>query len=416
MGKRCICIALVLILVTTIGLAPLAQPAEAVAGVVVAGAVVAVMAMAGITIVTSGMTAAQIQDWVEDKLEEWAADVGSPLDHLINSAGIGVTISGLLTIGTAAAQGINQFIDWLKTDLGLSNNSTQNVISSGSLTDIFTITSAGTGYYNLSGTTVFINANGNSYFDFDMNCSSSNIEFDFVATGNNHGNQGTLLFISWSPLSYTNLSGVSWNGRDNGLSPGVVGNFTCSGHCSFTGTTKIRITEQVYSSVTVVLTNFVVNDSPVSGSTLSLGTGVITLPQVNNDDKVFLDVGALPGSTASEVTEGVFTDVAADTLDVSGTVAEEEPEYVITGPVSVSGLDDIFPFCIPFDLYHMCEALAADPVAPHFEWRFYVPRIVDYTIVIDLSGFNTVAQILRVMETLLFCVGLAFETRKLIRS
>lgn len=97
-------------------------------------------------------------------------------------------------------------------------------------------------------------------------------------------------------------------------------------------------------------------------------------------------------------------------------MAEEEPPYVITGPVAVEGLAQVFPFCIPFDLYNFFAVLAAEPVAPSFDWRFYVPGLVDETITIDFSPFETAAQILRIMELLLFCVGLAFETRKIIRS
>jgi len=410
MGKRCICIALVLILITTIGLAPLAQPAEAVAGAVVAGAVVAVMAMAGITIVTSGMTAVQIQDWVEDKLDEWAADVGSPLDHLINSAGIGVTISGLLTIGTAAAQGINQFIEWLKNDLSLNDNSTAEVISSaikidnvdfGYLPEIqfynsqrtfeqYIVLSQGIAY------TVYLDSSTAYYLFY---ASSTDFTLIRIATRLSDGYQQAYTYqasIGSNGIYYINGGSITSIPKSQNNAPS----------CPYYGT---------YDSTNTELLISLHNDVNVQDG-LSINTGVITIPQVQNDDKVFVDVGALPGSTVSEVTEGVLSDVATDTLNVSGTVAEEEPEYVITGPVSVSGLDDIFPFCIPFDLYHMLEALAADPIAPHFEWRFYVPRIVDYTIEIDLSGFNTVAQILRIMETLLFCVGLAFETRKLIRS
>lgn len=79
---------------------------------------------------------------------------------------------------------------------------------------------------------------------------------------------------------------------------------------------------------------------------------------------------------------------------------------------------DIFPFCIPFDIYRFFECLAADPVAP----KFTIPVIVEnsfgipeYSIEIDFAKFNSVAAILRKMELLGFCVGLAFVTNKLIK-
>lgn len=79
---------------------------------------------------------------------------------------------------------------------------------------------------------------------------------------------------------------------------------------------------------------------------------------------------------------------------------------------------DIFPFCIPFDIYRFFSCLAADPVAPKFtipvitENSFGIP---EYSIEIDFAMFDTVAAILRKMELLGFCVGLAFATNKLIK-
>lgn len=79
---------------------------------------------------------------------------------------------------------------------------------------------------------------------------------------------------------------------------------------------------------------------------------------------------------------------------------------------------DIFPFCIPFDIYRFFSCLAADPVAPKFtipvitENSFGIP---EYSIEIDFAMFDTVAAILRKMELLGFCVGLAIVTNKLIK-
>ena len=79
-------------------------------------------------------------------------------------------------------------------------------------------------------------------------------------------------------------------------------------------------------------------------------------------------------------------------------------------------LKDFFPFCIPFDLYDFFSCLNADPVAPVIEWQLPLPGGSTYPITLDLSVFDPVAKILRTMELLLFCVGLAFKTRDLIRG
>lgn len=82
-------------------------------------------------------------------------------------------------------------------------------------------------------------------------------------------------------------------------------------------------------------------------------------------------------------------------------------------------LTTVFPFCIPFDLIRAFKVLSVEGEAPVYE----LPLQIDYKSIhvdehwsIDMSDFSTVIQILRVMETLSFIVGLILVTRKLIRG
>ena len=82
-------------------------------------------------------------------------------------------------------------------------------------------------------------------------------------------------------------------------------------------------------------------------------------------------------------------------------------------------LTTIFPFCIPFDLIRAFKVLSVQGEAPVYD----IPLKIDYKYVhvneswsIDMSDFSSVIQILRVMETLGFIVGLILVTRKLIRG
>lgn len=79
-------------------------------------------------------------------------------------------------------------------------------------------------------------------------------------------------------------------------------------------------------------------------------------------------------------------------------------------------LKQYFPFCIPFDLYAFFTCLNADPVAPVIDWIIPMPGGGSYPFQIDLSVFDSVAQTLRRLQLLLFCVGLAFKTRDLIKG
>ena len=108
---------------------PASQKADAVVvSTILIGAVIAAMSAAGIGLAVSGLTSAELQDWVSGKLNEWTTDIGGSIqDHIDNNL-ITVTARGILSIGSAAAQGIADFITWLTTEDSITDNSTQPVI------------------------------------------------------------------------------------------------------------------------------------------------------------------------------------------------------------------------------------------------------------------------------------------------
>lgn len=77
-------------------------------------------------------------------------------------------------------------------------------------------------------------------------------------------------------------------------------------------------------------------------------------------------------------------------------------------------LKTIFPFCIPFDVVDMVKLLNAEPVAPTYTVNWNIP-IINQTLnfTVDLSPFNNVAAILRNLEVIIFCIGLAMVTRSM---
>lgn len=84
-------------------------------------------------------------------------------------------------------------------------------------------------------------------------------------------------------------------------------------------------------------------------------------------------------------------------------------------------LKKIFPFCIPFDFYDFILCLEAEPEAPHFNFKMptgYQDGEVIWTdYEIDLSMFDSVAEVVRKMELFAFIIGLMFTTRQIfIRS
>lgn len=78
-----------------------------------------------------------------------------------------------------------------------------------------------------------------------------------------------------------------------------------------------------------------------------------------------------------------------------------------------------FPFCIPWDIYSFINIFRSEAVAPHFEIPYpYMNEngLQTYNLVIDLSEYNYVSNIFRVMFFILFIVGLMILTRKLIKG
>lgn len=118
-------------------------------------------------------------------------------------------------------------------------------------------------------------------------------------------------------------------------------------------------------------------------------------------------------STDSNPDPGTNPDVDPNPGTNSGTSSWTPPSDM--GKFTLD-LKQYFPFCIPFDLYAFFTCLNAEPVAPVIEWIIPLPGGKTYPFEIDLSAFDSVAQILRRMQLLLFCVGLAFKTRDLIKG
>lgn len=94
------------------------------------------------------------------------------------------------------------------------------------------------------------------------------------------------------------------------------------------------------------------------------------------------------------------------------------PKPSTDGDYTVKGLENVFPFCIPFDLAAFVGVLSADPVAPKFtiNCSFLGEKYKDKTITVDLAPWDKAAEIARDMEILVFIVGLILLTRNIIRG
>lgn len=156
------------------------------------------------------------------------------------------------------------------------------------------------------------------------------------------------------------------------------------------------------------------------------GQSVLYKPFPNAPDKGLEDIVAdVPEAIASSNFKPATTTVIdtptpepPPTPEVPPTVNPnpdvEAPEDVTPYTVKIG---EVFPFCIPFDLYHMVTMFDADPEAPHAKWEFSLPWSPQekYKVEWDLKEFDTLAELCRKLELVLFCVGLAVVTSKLIK-
>lgn len=79
-------------------------------------------------------------------------------------------------------------------------------------------------------------------------------------------------------------------------------------------------------------------------------------------------------------------------------------------------LRELFPFCIPFDIYRLLSSFDAEPEAPHVQ----LPIVIDsinfrYNLDLDFSSWNPVAQAMRTAELIVYAIGLAWATGKVIK-
>lgn len=136
--------------------------------------------------------------------------------------------------------------------------------------------------------------------------------------------------------------------------------------------------------------------------------------------------------TDQKLVDGVLDLSASNTLTgelTGGYVDEKEAEKELDGTVvpsvgnfegniiKVDGIEDFFPFCIPFDLYAIISKLNVPAVAPRFTYTFDFNGVFESVdIDIDFSIFEQVARVARIAMIIAFSVFLIIKTRDLIKG
>ena len=127
--------------------------------------------------------------------------------------------------------------------------------------------------------------------------------------------------------------------------------------------------------------------------------------------QALLDILAAVKSLAISIAQPIVQAIA-DIIAAVKALAPDPPSF---GDFQIPGLKDFFPFCIPFDLLAMMQALSASPVAPSFVFACPLPSGGVYNVNIDLSAWDGVASTVRSVIVAIYVVTLANSTRKFIK-
>ena len=167
-------------------------------------------------------------------------------------------------------------------------------------------------------------------------------------------------------------------------------------------------------SIDDVQTNAIPLSIPIDGTTLDIPATVSATDIVIGAEAAITAAGAMSQAAAriGEIAQDI-ADVTDITTDLTDAIETAETVQTLSGEYTIQGLQDVFPFCLPWDFAEFVSLLNAPPEAPSFRMATLNlnGELVYYTF--DFSTFNTVAAIGRTMETLLFIVGLIILTKKL---
>ena len=130
--------------------------------------------------------------------------------------------------------------------------------------------------------------------------------------------------------------------------------------------------------------------------------------------------GTISTTQAIEESKAIPVDTTSSAA-VTGAIAAVTP---LTAPTEFQtyGLADLFPFCIPFDVINFFRAFNDTPKTPEFDIKLpngqSINGKIQYnTYHVDLHDFDGVANIVRKIEVVAFCILLCSITRsRMIRS
>lgn len=425
MSKRVLAMALAILAFFIFVGSPFQQAAKAIALTesIFITVLIAALAACGITFVTTG-SFGTLEDYISSLFDQYCTERNTTFNDVTRGMNLGSNNVGEILVNNRFVQFLDTFVLWVKAELGLTNNMTKNVVSSNDnigglvvykLPFVIVSNISGGIYYPDHQYTVIL-GDEDTYLYF-TNASSTSYAANLISAHESTVN----LKITDHDGRVTNVRQTLTLDQNNGWYRQIGYTYIKRW---YTEIENYRVYEP--SEVEAYLSSHVISPG---ATPVDVTTGTIVPPSDDDSytegDGAIIDAGAYWGESFVDITDvvipGAFSDSEIPNISIEYEGEAAVAEQVTDTPASsissnpsdyqAPGLQSVFPFCIPFDIYAFFECLAAEPEAPSFVWRFYIPGICDEDIEIDLSVYDSAARILRTMELLLFIVGLAFVTR-----
>lgn len=170
--------------------------------------------------------------------------------------------------------------------------------------------------------------------------------------------------------------------------------------------TRLELTNSVLSNMQTVINTI--------GDTLTGQQDILKeirdLLDADSGKSIFDHLGDILDNTIGELLGNLLKDLV-DFFIGDGGIVE-----AVTSPASAlaSTAQTKFPTSIPWDIIAIIRIMSAEPQPPKIDVPFKVERLgIDYTIKIDLSKADKVAELSRNMLTVTFLLFLTIQTRKL---
>lgn len=134
------------------------------------------------------------------------------------------------------------------------------------------------------------------------------------------------------------------------------------------------------------------------------------------------EIGTIPITDIVKVNEKTDTgnedNKTEDTDNTGGTTKPIVPDVSSGDIPNMAVLKTLFPFCIPFDIADSIKLMQADAVAPKWTIKINIPigkKTIPFEFTIDMSILDEQVKIFRDGQVVIFIIGLAFATTKVIK-